>query len=314
MDTSAIPAAPPTTVACYDFWDRVFRRAGLLDYTEGLYDEDPAQSYEQAQRKQIAYLLDQVGCAQGTRILDIGCGNGTLLDEVRARGAHGVGVTISPPQVACCRGRGLDVHLLSYDRIDESWNQRFDAVIANGSIEHFVQPPDVVAGRSDEIYRRFFAICHRVIDRNSSSRRLVNTTIHFRDFHVEPSDVVKSPWSFPWFSDKFHYLMLVRGFGGHYPELGQFERCAAPHFRLVGQRDATRDYHLTSEQWLRHGKRSLASLRQWGRLLPFAIRHPRHAATMMFSLYVAQSWNWQFRGDHPPMKHLWQSWEYVEGA
>jgi hypothetical protein len=25
---------------------------------------------------------------------------------------------------------------------------------------------------------------------------------------------------------------------------------------------------------------------------------------------VAQSWNWQFRTDKPPMKHLWQTWQY----
>jgi len=27
-------------------------------------------------------------------------------------------------------------------------------------------------------------------------------------------------------------------------------------------------------------------------------------------MLVTQSWNWQFRGENPPMKHLWQTWEY----
>ena len=51
-----------------------------------------------------------------------------------------------------------------YREIDGTWNGRFDAVICNGSIEHFVQAEDVRAGRSDEIYRELFEICHRVID------------------------------------------------------------------------------------------------------------------------------------------------------
>jgi hypothetical protein len=160
------------------------------------------------------------------------------------------------------------------------------------------------------MYHEFFGICHRVIDPQSPSRRLINTTIHFGNVRIEPQDALNSPWSFPWFSDKFHYAFLVRGFGGYYPSLGQFERCAPPYFRLLSERDATYDYHLTSEAWLMHGKRSLRSVKQWSRLLPFAVRHPWHGITMLFLLLVAQSWNWQFRTEKPPMKHLWQTWEY----
>jgi len=303
-------AVTTATVDCYDFWDRVFRRAGVLDYTEGFYEGDSKLCYEQAQHNQIAFLLDAVECNAGSRILDIGCGNGTLLDEVRRRGAAGTGVTISPDQVRFCVDRGLDVHLLDYRDIPESWNGRFDAVVANGPIEHFVQPEDALAGQADAIYREFFAICHRVIDPQSAGRKLINTTIHFGNVTISPEDAMRSPWSFRWFSDEFHYALLVRAFGGYYPSLGQFERCAAPLFRLVSERNATFDYHLTSEEWLRHGKRSLLNIQQWHRLLPFAVCHPLHATTMLFLLLWSQSWNWQFRTAKPPMKHLWQSWTY----
>jgi cyclopropane-fatty-acyl-phospholipid synthase len=303
-------AVSKTTVNCYEFWDRVFQRAGVLDYTEGFYDGDPTLAYEVAQQRQISYLLDQVECGAGSRILDVGCGNGSLLDEVRRRGATGVGVTISPQQVDCCRRRGLDVHLVNYRDIGDDWNGQFDAVVANGPIEHFVQASDALAGRADNIYHEMFGIFHRIIDPDSESRKLINTTIHFGNFRVDPRDAMRSPWSFRWFSDRFHYAFLVEGFGGYYPSLGQFERCAAPYFHLIAERDATHDYHLTSEAWLRHGLRSLLSLTQWGRLLPFALRHPVHASRMMFMLLVAQSWNWQFRTAEPPMTHLWQTWQY----
>lgn len=312
MSTASRCPVAETTVNCYEFWDRVFQRAGVLDYTEGFYDGDPTVPYEEAQHRQICYLLDAVGCREESRILDIGCGNGTVLDEVRRRGADGVGVTISPEQVRCCTGRGLDVRLLNYRDAGEDLSGQFDAVVANGPIEHFVQPADAGEGRADAIYHEFFAICHRVIDPQSESRKLINTTIHFHRFQPDPQEVMRNPWSFRWFSDKFHYALLMRGFGGYYPSLGQFERCAQPHFKLVGERDATYDYHLTSEEWLRHGMRSLLSPKQWGRLFPFLLRHPRHATRMLFLLLGAQSWNWQFRTDEPPMKHLWQTWEYVE--
>lgn len=304
-----------TTVSCYDFWDRVFRRAGILDYTEGFYEGDPTLTYEQAQQNQIRYLLDQVGCRSGSRILEIGCGNGTLLDEVRRRGATGVGVTISPQQVQYCRERGHEVHLLNYRDIGADWQGRFDAVVANGSMEHFVQPVDALEGRADAIYAGFFETAHRCLDPHSPSHRLINTTIHFDRVQIGPQDVIRSPWSFPWFSDKFHCALLVRGFGGFYPVRGQFERCAHPWFKLIDERDATYDCYLTSEEWLRRGWRSLLTPGQWARLAPFVIRHPRYAAAMLFQLLVSQSWNWQFRArrtEGPPMKHLWQTWDYQQ--
>jgi cyclopropane fatty-acyl-phospholipid synthase-like methyltransferase len=313
--TASRVVVPYTTVNCYDFWDRVFRRAGVLDYTEGFYQGDAGLSYEQAQQNQIRYLLDQVGCQRGSRVLEIGCGNGTLLEEVRRRGAAGVGVTISPQQFQFCRERGLDVHLLDYRDIGADWQGRFDAVVANGSVEHFVQPADALEGRADAIYTGFFEIAHRCLDPHSDAHRLINTTIHFDRVQIEPQDAIRSPWSHPWFSDQFHFAMLARGFGGYYPSPGQFQRCAHPWFKLIDERDATYDCYLTSEEWLRHGKRSLLSPKQWARFLPFMIRHPQHAASMLFLLYVSQSWNWQFRTQRtetPPMKHLWQTWDYQE--
>ena len=48
------------------------------------------------------------------------------------------------------------------------WDGRFDAVIANGPVEHFAQPADAAAGRDDAIYRHLFATVHRLLDPTSS--------------------------------------------------------------------------------------------------------------------------------------------------
>jgi cyclopropane-fatty-acyl-phospholipid synthase len=150
-------------VNCYDFFDRVFPDSGLLDLTEGMYFGDPSIPYEQAQKNQINWLLDEVACTKGSRVLDIGCGNGTLLEAAQRRGAEAIGITISPAQVHRCRQRGLDVRLLNYRDIDGKWTDYFDAIIANGSVEHFVQPTDVIRGKADAIYHELFKICQRIM-------------------------------------------------------------------------------------------------------------------------------------------------------
>lgn len=204
-------------VNCYSAVDRFFPACGLRDLTEGMYYGNPKLSYAQAEINQLDYLLDRVGCGTGRRILDLGCGYGTLLGRVRLRSATGVGITISPEQARYCRRRMLNVHQLDYRAIPTEWDRAFDGVIANGSIEHFVQPSDVAAGRQNDIYRNLFARVHRLIDPASPERRFVTTTIHFARKPTELGNLLRNPFYFRWGSDAFHWAALVPSTDGRLP-------------------------------------------------------------------------------------------------
>src|SRR5215813_3103136 len=102
MHTTHEVVAEPTVVNCYSFFDKVFPACGFLDYTEGMYGGNPDTPFDVAQRNQMEYLLDEVNCVPGRRLLDIGCGNGELLRLAQARGAQATGITISPEQVKLC--------------------------------------------------------------------------------------------------------------------------------------------------------------------------------------------------------------------
>lgn len=88
-----------------------------------------------------AYLIDVLDPKPGERVLDLGCGNGSLTRELVSRGAVVVGVDGSPEMVRAAQAAGLDAHLgdgmrLTFERI-------FDAVFSNAAI-HWMPDHDAV--------------------------------------------------------------------------------------------------------------------------------------------------------------------------
>lgn len=309
-----------TVASFYDFMKEVFPLSGCPDMTEGIYDGDPSTPYEIAQDNQLNFLLTELGCsgerAQLYRLFEVGSGHGSLMERAIARGATVTGITISPAQVRYCREeKGLHVLLQNYRNLDDGWNGTQDGVAANGPVEHFVQPQDVKEGRADELYREFFAICHRIIDRQSASRRLVTTVIHYDNYRPTPDVLLSNPFSHRIGSDNFHAAYLGAVMGGSYPEQGQLERCAEGYYKPVKVVDGTQDYEWTSEEWLRRARRTVLHPLKGPtilvRLLPKMVRHPKHCLQFL-GLLLSESWQWQFRGKNPPTKLLRHTWEYRE--
>ena len=98
-----------------------------------------------------AGILARLAPKQGERILDLGCGDGTLTVQIADLGASVVGVDSSPAMVAAARARGIDARLMDISAL--SFDNEFDAVFSN-AVLHWVRDVDAaVAG----VYR---ALCH----------------------------------------------------------------------------------------------------------------------------------------------------------
>ena len=83
-----------------------------------------------------------------------------------------MGVNLSPEQVKYCQRQRLcrcTAAPIATCWKRREWHGQFDGVIANGSLEHWVQPEDVQAGRMNSIYRESFAIAHKVLDPSAPS-------------------------------------------------------------------------------------------------------------------------------------------------
>lgn len=297
-----------TVINCYDFLDGL-ASCGITDFTDGKYCGNPKLPYLRAQENQAEWLLDQVNCESGSRILDIGCGNGRILQTAQNREAEAVGITISDKQVRRCKEQGLDVHILNYRNIPESWNGTFDGIIANGSAEHFVQVQDVIEGKQDEIYEEMFRICNRVL---RPEGKFVTTIIHFNDwFEVDPGQVVSGTTNRKKFD--YNYAQLVRDFGGWYPRGDQLKKCADGYFKHVSREDGTEDYRITSETWLSNGRRIvLTNPKAWGILTLKLAKNPKVTLRFLDDLMVKQSWMRQFRdweGNGTPTKLYRDVWQ-----
>ncbi len=301
--------APRNVANLYDITN-ITPLAGIEDYTEGIYNGDSSIPHGIAQKAQHNYLLDEIEAEDGFRLLDVGCGLGTLLETARERGIIGTGITISEEQIKRCKNKGLDVYLFDYKNLPEEWSGKFDGIIANGSLEHFCQPEDVIAGRQDQIYREMFEIFARLLNPYSSSQRVATTAIHFRNRHIDPKKLLKNPLLQIFNKEGFHLSVLYRGYGGYYPIQRQLEECAKDYFKLIKEVDGTEDYKITSEHWTReYNKAFFTNPKLMKELLKRFLKRPSHTFWVASSYVGLQSWPWQFRGENSPVvlyRHTWQ--------
>ncbi|MEA2313850.1 MAG: cyclopropane-fatty-acyl-phospholipid synthase [Solirubrobacteraceae bacterium] len=251
----------------YSLTDRIFRLSlgELADFSCAKYDGDFSMSLEDAQRRKHAYVAEQIGIGPGRRVLDLGCGWGALLNDIRARRATGVGVTLSRAQESACRRHGLDVHLYDARRLTPESFGSFDAVASLGAFEHFCSVEEYRAGRQDAIYRDFFT---RVASVLPDGGRLYLQTMVFGK-NMIPLDQVDI--NAPRDSDAWYLALLARQFPGSWLPLGeeQLLRCAEPSLRFISTSNGRLDYIETIRQWgKRTGGRSVRKTLLKAQLVP----------------------------------------------
>ncbi|PLZ04355.1 cyclopropane-fatty-acyl-phospholipid synthase [Burkholderia sp. WAC0059] len=117
-----------------EFYEAMLDRR--MTYTCG-YWAGGAQTLEEAQEQKLDMICRKLGLKPGMRLLDIGCGWGSLMGFAAEHyGVTCVGVTISKEQAefgaARCKGLPVEFRLQDYRLLDE----RFDRIASVGMFEH----------------------------------------------------------------------------------------------------------------------------------------------------------------------------------
>jgi cyclopropane-fatty-acyl-phospholipid synthase len=230
-------------------------------YSCALWERDE-DSLQQAQKRKLDFYAEAVQATHAQRVLDVGCGWGSLLRRLVER--HGVkkavGLTLSDAQLNYIN-TWADAH---YEVAVQNWadhrpSARYDAIVSLGAFEHFA---DLGLSRTERVesYRRFFQSCRDWLEPGgrlavqsivkgsnvSLSRQEVRDQLFIRD-RIFPESELPLPSEILEASERLLDVLFVRNEPNHYMRtcqawLDRLEAATEDATALVGQ-GVVAEYH-----------------------------------------------------------------------
>lgn len=113
-------------------------------YTAHIYDEGDSNFHKMLTTDIVKNYIDPLNLPKDSKILDLGCGPGYFLDEMKSRGYTDLtGVTLSPGDIALCEGKGHKVKKYDLSFIpqkDGYYDESVDFIFLRHALEHSPYP------------------------------------------------------------------------------------------------------------------------------------------------------------------------------
>lgn len=223
----------------------------MSDFTGAKYDGDFSLSLEEAQRRKHEFIIENLNIREGSKVLDMGCGWGPLLNCLEQIGAKGIGVTLSDAQYKSCQEHGFEVYIKDCLTMSLEDFGMFDAVASVGAFEHFCSIEDYRAGKQEEVYQNFFKTVSDLLP--VSGRCFIQSMVFGEDMiDIDAMDIHAD-------KDSNEYLMalIVSEFPGSWLPYGkeQIIEASKEHFKLVNYHSGRLDYIETIKVWRKRMKK-----------------------------------------------------------
>ena len=181
------------------------------DWNSDKYAKDAA--FVSALGTDVVTLLDP---KPGEKILDLGCGDGTLAKQIIAQGATVTGIDASEDMVKAALALGINAHCISGEQL--SFDEDFDAVFSNAALHWMQDYHAVVAG----VYRALKPGGRFIAEFGGHGNVQAITNAMARVYSRHPDwGAYKHPWFFP--TDEY-YAKVLRQQGFQINAITLFDR------------------------------------------------------------------------------------------
>lgn len=117
------------------------RLDGFLDQiNQFIYSEPPSEPHVTITRQVVAQLKELGWVYPDARILDVGCGQGTALEEFRTAGADALGTAMYDEDIEVCRRSGFEVLKIDQNFMIPPIDETFDLIFSRHVLEHSFAP------------------------------------------------------------------------------------------------------------------------------------------------------------------------------
>lgn len=113
-------------------------------YTAHIYDEGDSNLHQNLTTQVVTKYIDPLNIPKEAHILDVGCGPGYFLDEMKQRGyTNLVGITLSPGDVKICQEKGHTIKkydISFFPQKDGYYDESVDFIFCRQALEHSPYP------------------------------------------------------------------------------------------------------------------------------------------------------------------------------
>lgn len=199
----------------------------------------PQDTLQAAQERKLDHLIKAARAAGAARVLDVGCGWGSLLHRlVETHGVqHAVGLTLSEAQaewIAAWTDERYDVRIESW--AEHQPREPYDAIISIGAFEHFADY-GVTRDQRVDAYRAFFKCCHSWLA--PGARMALQTITKGSNVRLDRQTLRDA------------LFVVERIFpGSELPWPSEILEASQRRFEIVSARNDAEDYSRTTQAWL----------------------------------------------------------------
>jgi SAM-dependent methyltransferase len=113
-------------------------------YQSHIYDEGPSLFHQELTTKVVTDYVDPLKLPKTAKIIDLGCGPGYFLDEMKKRKYKNVvGITLSPGDIKICQDKGhtIEIHDISFLPQSDGYDDNsIDFIFLRHTLEHSPYP------------------------------------------------------------------------------------------------------------------------------------------------------------------------------